>query len=124
MDDAKIRRNVGDLVVVVAAFEDTNNVGEQLKEEGVKNASDATARRSKVPMKKNIIWVQVDWGGMATFCLFVLYLIPDRVFSTDCLISIQVIPRVSFFALLLLTSQLYFSKQQRTYLGRRVTTDD
>ncbi len=65
MDDES--RNVGDLVVT---FEDTN-VGDS-KEEGVKNASDATARKSKVPMKKNIL-VQVDWVAMATFCLFCLF---------------------------------------------------
>jgi hypothetical protein len=65
MDDES--RNVGDLVVT---FEDTN-VGDS-KEEGVKNASDVTARKSKVPMKKNIL-AQVDWVAMATFCLFCLF---------------------------------------------------
>jgi len=62
MDDES--RNVGDLLVT---FEDTN-VGEP-KEEGVINASDATARRSKAPIKKNIL-LQVDLVATATFCLF------------------------------------------------------
>lgn len=62
MDDES--RKVGDFVVT---FED-KNVGDS-KEVGVKNASDATARRSKVDMNKNIV-VQVDWVAMATFFLF------------------------------------------------------